>query len=177
VASSYQEQAGFTLIELLIVIIVLAIIAMIVLPHATSSSEEAKVNALRTNLEKLRKTIDLYYLQHNDTYPGENSIAGIPAANSSQAEDGLEMQLTRYTNTDGATTSTKSSTYRFGPYIEGNPLAGDVLPVNPFNGERSVSCDITTADITARVSTGSGGWKFYTKTGVLIADDGGHDGL
>lgn len=58
------------------------------------------------------------------------------------------------------------------PYIKGGEL-----PTNPYNGRNDVKCDITPTDITAKASDGSSGWKFYTKTGVLLANDGSNDNL
>ena len=57
-----------------------------------------------------------------------------------------------------------------GPYLK-----SDELPINHYNRKNDVKCDTTTTDITARTSDGTTGWKFYTKTGVLLANDGGHD--
>lgn len=39
----------------------------------------------------------------------------------------------------------------------------------------AILCDIDETDITARVSNGTAGWKFYPLTGVWLANDGGHD--
>jgi hypothetical protein len=36
----------------------------------------------------------------------------------------------------------------------------------------AISCDIDETDITARVLYGTTSWKFYPRTGVLIANDG-----
>lgn len=62
--------------------------------------------------------------------------------------------------------------YEFGPYLKSSEL-----PQNPFNNNNDILCDIITTDITAKVSDGSSGWKFYTKTGLLMANDGSHDNL
>lgn len=50
------------------------------------------------------------------------------------------------------------------------------MPENPYNDDSNMVCDITEDDITERTSGGgTQGWKFYTITGVLIANDGAHD--
>ena len=64
---------------------------------------------------------------------------------------------------------------RFDPlYVHDCPVQKG-LPKNPFNDLTTVICDIVTTDISAAVSGGTAGWKFYTQTGRLIADDGAHD--
>jgi hypothetical protein len=49
--------------------------------------------------------------------------------------------------------------------------------MNPYNNDNTVVCDTTTNDITDRTSGGTNGWRFYTLTGVLMANDGAHDPL
>ena len=167
-----KKQAGFTLIEILIVVILLGILATIIIPQVRVSSDDAKLNSLKTNLNSMRDVIMLYYHQHSNTYPGGNSTAGLPAASIAAAAGALEKQLTMYTRLDGKTSTKKDETFKFGPYLK-----SDALPLNLFNNANDVLCDITTTDITAKVSDGSTGWKFYTKTGVLLANDGAHNDL
>jgi len=166
-----QHQTGFTLIEMLIVIIILGIIATITIPHVFGVSEDAKLNALASNLAHFRKAIDIYHHQHNNTYPGVNKIDGKPANNENEAVEGFTKQLTRYTDVNGNVKNNRAPKHIFGPYLSGG------LPNNPFNGKNDLSCDITTTDITVRTSGGSTGWKFYCKTGILIPNDGAHDDM
>jgi len=67
---SFQKQAGFTLIEILIVVILLGIIATIIVPQVTMSSDDTKLATLKTNLSNMRDAIRLYYYHHGNTYPG-----------------------------------------------------------------------------------------------------------
>ncbi len=97
-------------------------------------------------------------------YPG--AVLG-GAASASEA---FVQQLTRYTDAAGTISNSKDATFKFGPYIKGGALA-----MNPFNNKNDVTIDTTETDITAKSSGGTTGWKFYTNTGVLIADDGAHD--
>ena len=136
------------------------------------SSEDAKLATLKTNLSNLRAALQLYYCQHNNTYPGERNAAGGPAGNPDVAATAFRRQLRRYTDINGVVNTIKDATHNYGPYIRGS-----TLPVNSFNGKIGVTCDITTTDITARTSDGTTGWKFYTKTGILIPNDGAHDNL
>jgi len=171
VNSDLQKQAGFTLIEMLIVIVILGIMAMIIVPQITESSNDATLRSLQTNLNTLRRAVELYYNQHDNTYPGYNNTNG-SLANSGLSKKAFVQQLARYTAIDGAVSDSKDATHKFGPYIKGG-----ALPTNPYNEQNSVVCDIDEADITVKVSDGTTGWKFYTLTGNLIANDGTHDDL
>ena len=77
-----KNQSGFTLIEILIVVILLGILATIIIPQVSVSADEAKLNTLKNNLSGLRRSIDLYYFQHNNAYPGAVLPATIPGVTS-----------------------------------------------------------------------------------------------
>jgi len=166
VNSDLQKQAGFTLIEMLIVIVILGIMAMIIVPQVTESSNDATLRTLQTNLNTLRKAVELYYTQHDNTYPGFNDDDGEAAESDEDAAKGFERQLARYTDVTGDEKKDKDSTHKFGPYIRGG-----LLPTNPYNGKNSVTCDINETDITKQMADGTTGWKFYPITGILIAND------
>jgi len=155
---------------MLIVIVVLGIMAMIIVPQVTISSNDATLRTFETNLNNLRKVVELYYNQHDNNYPGFHDENGAPATTAIVCKKAFEEQLLKYTAIDGAVSDTKDTTHKFGPYIRGG-----VLPTNPYNGKSKSTCDPDEADITVRVSDKTAGWKFYPKTGVLIADDGAHD--
>jgi len=136
----------------------LGILAMIIIPQITVSTDDAKLRTLQTNLNTMRGAIELYAAQHGGSYPGPTATL-------------FEQQLTRYTDATNAVSSTKTAAAKYGPYIKGN-----TLPANPFNDKTDVEVDAATADITARSAAGTG-WKFYYLTGVLIAGDGNHNSL
>jgi len=164
-----KNQSGFTLVEMLIVVIVLGILAMIVVPQVAVSTEDTKLKALQTNLSSMRGAIELYYAQHNQTYPGaKKDTDGTAVTTAGEAATAFLKQLTQYTDANGVVSATKSSTYKYGPYIKGGNL-----PTNPMNNNSNVLCDIATTDITTRTQSGTESWKFFTSTGVLIANDGG----
>jgi prepilin-type N-terminal cleavage/methylation domain-containing protein len=75
----FYDRYGFTLIEVLAVVILLGILAVVIIPQVIDTGEDAKLNTLKSNLGRLRRAIDLYYHQHNNTYPGTNSIDGNPS--------------------------------------------------------------------------------------------------
>jgi general secretion pathway protein G len=157
------KRVGFTLIEMLIVIVILGILAMVIVPQISTSSDDAKLNTLRTNLSVMRNAVELYYAQHASTYPG-SALGG-----AGNAADAFVQQMTRYTDATNAISAVKSAQYKFGPYVKGN-----TLPPNPFNGLATIAVDTAIDNITTRAADNSTGWKFYTKTGVLIANTTDH---
>jgi prepilin-type N-terminal cleavage/methylation domain-containing protein len=167
-----KDQAGFTLIEMLIVVILLGILAMLVIPQISVSTADANLNTLQTNLSSLRNVIELYYHQHNETYPGRNDNAGAPTADPATAATAFLEQLTQFTDINGDVAVSRDATHIYGPYLK-----SITLPTNPFNTLNDVLCDTAITDVTARVSTGATAWKFYTLTGVLMANDGANDTL
>jgi prepilin-type N-terminal cleavage/methylation domain-containing protein len=166
-----RDQAGFTLIEILIVVILLGILATIIIPQISVSSDDAKLNSLKTSLNGMRGAVELYYYQHNNTYPGVAVPSTQPGDVSTTAQ-AFTAQLSRYTDPSGNISNSGSSTYAYGPYVTG------VFPTNPYNNKNDVTIDSTETNITVKSSGGAGtGWKFYAKTGVLMAADGSHDTL
>ena len=162
------DRSGFTLIEMLVVIIILGILAMIIIPQITVSTEDAKLSTLQTSIRGMRSALELYYNQHTNSYPGASSSVTKPSGVSTLG-DVFAAQLSRYTDEAGNISNTKDATFKFGPYMKD-------IPVNPFNKKSDVTIDSTVVDITTKSSSGAGtGWKFYVKTGVLMAADGAHD--
>jgi prepilin-type N-terminal cleavage/methylation domain-containing protein len=167
-----KNQAGFTLIEMLIVVLLLGILAMLIIPQISVSTEDARLNTLHSNLGTMRNGIELYYHQHNETYPGRNDNTGNPTVDPAVAATAFLDQLTQYTDINGHVAVAKDATHIYGPYIKAS-----TLPTNPYNNDNTVVCDPVTNDITDRTSGGTQGWRFYTLTGVLMANDGAHDAL
>jgi len=165
----FSPQAGFTLVELLIVVVILGVLAAVAIPQFTSNTEDAKLSALDTNLSEMRNAIELYYHQHGATYPGAKKFTdGSVVTVVADADTSFVKQLTLYSAATGVTSVTKDATHKYGPYIKKE------LPLNPYNEKKDVLCDIATTDITSVASNSATGWKFYTKTGRLIANDGSH---
>ena len=55
-----RTRKGFTLIEMLIVIVVIAILALIVIPRLLGAGRRAKESALRGDLQQLRNAIQQF---------------------------------------------------------------------------------------------------------------------
>jgi len=165
-----KDQSGFTLMEILIVVILLGILAMVVVPQITISSEDTKASTLQSNLSQMRSLLEIYYAQHLEKYPGVVDDADGDGAPSDAAATFVN-QLTLYTKPSGESSKTDRANFVLGPYIKSN-----VLPPNPFNNKNTIVIDTTTTDLTARTvvdSDKSHGYKFFTQTGILIACDGG----
>lgn len=164
-------QKGFTLVELLIVVIILAILAAIIVPQFGSSTEDANVSTLKSNLSSMRNLIEVYYQQHGSRYPGAYlETDGTTAAAVGTCPAAFVAQMTMYTNQNGKTSGTKTAEFKYGPYLK----AGS-LPTNPMldTNANAIICDVATVDLTTAVTaTGATGWKMYTGTGRLIANDG-----
>ncbi|MGD8992587.1 MAG: type II secretion system protein [Desulfobacterales bacterium] len=172
VRTKRKKQAGFTLIEMLIVVLLLGILAMLIIPQISVSTDDAMLNTLQSNLGSMRNAVELYYHQHTETYPGENDITGTATADAAASATAFLQQLTRYTDINGAVSAVKTATHIYGPYLK-----AVTLPTNPYNNDNTVVCDPAEDDITVRASAGTAGWRFYPQTGVLMANDGGHDTL
>lgn len=120
---------GFTLVELLIVIMILGILAMLILPRITDSTQDTKEAVLKTNLLNWRNVIEGYYIQHGETYPGavKTDGSGDPTVNADEARIANREQLKKYTNKVGGLSKNLDRTnYPFGPYY---PMG---LPRNPL---------------------------------------------
>jgi len=172
-----KSRDGFTLIEMLIVIIILGILAMVIIPQITVSQEDAKISALKTNMGGIRSAIELYYAQHNNTYPGVKKVDGTLAdvADAAECKTAFEAQMFQYSDATGKTATTfNATTAPFGPYFKGG-----ALPANPFEDvatNTTILCDVTETDITKsmglkRDATGATGYKYLAKLGVIFAND------
>lgn len=159
--SRARLQAGFTLVELLIVVVILGVLAAIAIPQFSASTDDSKVAALDSSLNNLRTAVELYYQQHG-SYP--SAVAAGGAFGAINTEAAFISQLTNYTSAAGAASTTKDTTYKYGPYLK-----KATLPADPFNGVATV--EVVFAGTLGMTATGStGGWKFDNKTGQLIVN-------
>lgn len=139
------RRRGFTLIELLIVIVVIAILALIVIPKLMGASRKAKDSTLRANLHILRSSVENF---HADTgcYPaafsGLTATAGTtPAAIS---DDGTTV---------AAVAAVPAGTYK-GPYLTGQGgIDGGAIPVNPYVKETGTEATDVAASWNLEIAT------------------------
>jgi general secretion pathway protein G len=94
------------LLEVVIVVAIIAILAAIGIPRMSRGSRGANDSAVSGNLAVLRNAIELYSAEHGGTFPTTANVTN---------------QLTLYTDINGATSSTKTTQYIYGPYIRTIP--------------------------------------------------------
>ena len=166
----FKNQSGFTLIEMLVVVIILGILAMIIVPQITVSTEDARLSTLQTNLNGIRSAIEIYAAQHGNRYPGVYSEAdGITlTATDAAAKTAFLAQLTQFTDINGQISATPSPVFKYGPYVKSS-----TLPQNPYNDSSDVVVDFDQNDVTAaRAPAGAGeGWQYFAPIGVFFAND------
>ena len=164
-----KQVKGFTLVELLIVVIILAILAAIIVPQFSASTNDAKAAALQSNLANMRSAIEFYFQEHGE-YPGRNLVTGATcgtgvavATGAANSEAALIAQLTRYTNDAGLGCTGKDATFKYGPYLKG------AIPDNPEGTNNTIV--VVSAGVLGLTSAAAGGWRYDTVTGEFIADD------
>lgn len=150
--TSRQFRAGFTLVELLIVVVILGILAGIVLPTISSSTEDAKFSSAYQSLQTMRSAVDSYKITHGK-YPGY-------PATGAPTESDFVKHMTLVSKKDGSTAALGTAGYPYGPYIKTG------VPPNPFNG---LSTFKVIPDGTAfpTAADGTTGWIFKPETGQM----------
>ncbi len=177
-----KKERGFTLVELLIVVVILSILAAVIIPQLTGSTDDARVSALDTNLSSMRSSVEIYYVQHKNLYPGTIRThkvgAAAPVAHTS-AKDALLKQLLFYSDENGNTADTRTSVFKFGPYSKKG------IPKNPQPNAATTTdiqkSDLTVDTATATIATASAndatatGWVFVTQTGEFFSNNSANE--
>ena len=114
-----RAAAAFTLVEILIVVIILGILGSVIIGLFQNGARDASTNALRDNLRSMRSALQVYIAQHG-SYPDPANF--IP-------------QMTQFTDASGATSTTKTTTHQYGPYIMDMPT----LPLGTEKGKVGVT--------------------------------------
>ena len=125
-----KQSRGFTLIELLVVVIILGVLAATIIPQFVGTTQEAKVNAAKSNIAQLETAIERFRL-NMDRYP--------------TTEEGLKALV--------ETPSADDKNWK-GPYV--TTLRNDPWN-NPFQYRRPGTRNSTRYDIWSRGADGADG--------------------
>lgn len=140
-----RKKSGFTLVEILIVVIILGILAAVVIPQFANASGDTRESSVMANLKAFRSQLQLYRAQHQDVWP-----------------DSVDAQLTMFTDVEGNTNNTYTSTFRFGPYMVR-------VPPNPWTGVATITT-VTGVDTTySPAGDMLQGWWYNSDTGEFRA--------
>jgi len=167
---SINQRAGFTIVELLIVIVVIGILAAITIVAYNGIQNRAGINALQASLTQNAKTLKLYAVQNDDTYPADQAAA---VASGIQTNNGTSMAY--YSTSPNKTyclqITYKTITYSAAPNTD--LVAGDCGQVgivgwwkmngngndaSSFGNDASVSGNVTLT--TGQNGTSNGGYTF-----------------
>ena len=150
--SSPKSRRGFTLIELMIVIIVIAILALIVIPKLASASRKAKESSLKANLGMIRNSLEQF---QSDTGYYPNTLEDMVVSTGSKGYD-------------GAATVDVSTTYK-GPYMrqQGGVGTNNAMPKNPFITSATSETAGTAAPSSATTPSTAAHWVYDKSTGKI----------
>ena len=172
----YRKNSGFTLVELIIVIIIIGILATLAIPQFFASTQDARESTLVGDLAVMRNAIQLYYHQHNGTFPGAVKTDGSGDATGDSGNPAAFIdQLTKYTAADGETSDNYNRTnYPYGPYLA-TGVPANPLPVAGADADSvTVTTDVGTLTADGNPTTG---WKYSKVTGRFIANNDDYDDL
>lgn len=136
---------AFSLIEVVVVIVILSVIGSIAIPRMSRGASGAAASTLAADLSTIRRAIELFTAEHEGLIPKDKST--------------LIPQLTLYSDINGNTSATKTSIYRYGPYLRAMPA----LPVGKNKGASTIRDGGSPGD-------GSEGWWYDKNTGAIKAN-------
>jgi len=146
-----KSLPAFTLVELLIVVVILGILAAVVIPQFSNSSDSSEEAALLYDLRIMREAIRRYALDHDGNFP--TSLTA----------------LARFTNKSGVMAGNKTATYKYGKYIREIPPC----PVGPNKGGMGW---VAIGNNPPTVPSGSAtvGWLYHSASGNVWPNDVNH---
>jgi len=86
------RQVGFTLIEVMVVVLILAVLATFVAPKFLGKPEEARITRVKSDLQALKTSLDLYRLD-NFSYPSTGDGLKALVAKPASAPDNWKQYL------------------------------------------------------------------------------------
>lgn len=67
-----MKTAGFTLIELMVVVVIIAALAAMIVPHVLPASEDAKIKIAQGDIARIQGVGLALYKLHNDKFPSND---------------------------------------------------------------------------------------------------------
>ncbi|MHC4324033.1 MAG: prepilin-type N-terminal cleavage/methylation domain-containing protein [Planctomycetota bacterium] len=158
-----RKEKAFTLIEILVVVVLLAILALVVLPMVSGSVISSRESAVAHDLHMLRRYVLIYTSQHLEVPPG------YPNGDRTQAptEQAFVEQITMSSDPNGQTAPIRTPGFPRGPYLM-------KIPVNPLNQKDTVQV-LGNNDAFPVNGDDSHGWIYRPITAELRADCGSSD--
>ncbi len=144
-----ELREAFTVIEILIVVLLVAILAATIVPRFISAGEDARESVLQTNLQLLRRQIEIYRAAHNGQGPELDEDGELDT-------DRFIERLTGRTDENG----------KLDPHGKCGPYIREWEP-NPYTKNQDTSSQITFGSGAAPPRDGSSGWYYSTTTGTL----------
>ena len=151
IAKTRIQRRAFTLVEILIVVSIMGIMAGIVVPQLADASDDAKEATLATDIQLLRKQIEMYKVQHGGRGPHLNQRGRNNVRN-------LIRRMTERTDADGRLNANGA----YGPYV-------NAWPVNPLADE-SVAADVRAGTRSQPPRNGRSGWYYNRDTCMIYAN-------
>jgi len=154
-----RRNHGFTLIELMIVIIIIAILALILVPKLAGATKKAKEATLVANMNLIRKSLEQFN-GDTGTFPTVLNDLGAPASAPPSLPAGYAV----------------SSTYK-GPYLrcQGGIGLYDSIPRNPLKTSTAdnMAEKAGTAGITTDTAASVEHWIYDKDTGKVWVNSAG----
>jgi prepilin-type N-terminal cleavage/methylation domain-containing protein len=142
------KNKGFTLVEILIVTTIIGILAMIVVPKLISAQDDARDSAIETDLQMLRRQINLYQAQHGGRSPHVNELNQTDTAN-------MMARMLGKTDESGKLNAAGNR----GPYLT-------EWPENPY-ASSAVAATLTFGKLTTPPRDGTSGWYFCYRNLIM----------
>lgn len=154
----------FTLVEVIIVVVIISILAAIAIPRLSRGAEDADEAAVRRDLSILQRQIELFAAEHNGTYPA----AVGDGTNGAGTTEAFLNHMLSFSDIQGRTSTTRTSAYRFGPYLRKGIPALKTGAAKGATGVKVVTSDAPSTDPNTAI-----GWVYSSATGEIIPNVGG----